>query len=72
MGSLFSSPSPPPPPPLPPIPVPVDTAGEEERKLRQETIARNRRGLLGTIATSERGVLASASGLGQRKRLLGE
>jgi hypothetical protein len=82
MGGFFSffSPPPEPPPPPPPPPPPVVTATpdpeEENRKSRLAVVARNRSGLAGTIATSERGVLAPASmassGAPLRKTLLGE
>lgn len=70
MGGLLggNQPSSPPPTPLPPT-----TAAdpeEEARKERLEAISRNRRGLFGTIATSERGVLDTSDG--QPKSLLGE
>lgn len=70
MGGVFGGGS------APPVqaPVVVDTsadAEEEARKLRLETIARNRRGRAGMVATSERGVLTPA-GTGGGKNLLGE
>lgn len=45
---------------------------EEARKLRLETISRNRRGRLGMIATSERGVLDTTGAAATGKTLLGE
>lgn len=52
-------------------PLPEATDPEEEaRQQRLETMARNRRGRAGMVATSERGVLSSVSGQG--KSLLGE
>ena len=66
MGGIFSSPEPPEPPPPPP-----DNSKEEER-LRRERLRRQRQGLRSTVRTSERGVLATADGPPQRKRLLGE
>ncbi len=66
MGGLFSTPSPPP----VAAPAPAPDPEEEARKQRLETIARNRRGRQGMIATSERGVLAPAEG--GLKSLLGE
>lgn len=47
----------------------ADTAA---RDARAEAVARARRGLAGTIATSPRGVLAPLPGLATRKTLLGE
>lgn len=69
MGGFFggSAPAPAAPPPLPAVPDPEI----EARKLRLDAIARNRRGRIGMVATSERGVLDpvnTASG----KTLLGE
>lgn len=66
MGGLFSTPSPPPVAAPAPAPDPED----EARKQRLETIARNRRGRQGMIATSERGVLTPVEG--GLKSLLGE
>ncbi len=68
MGGLFSAPSPPPPPPPPP---PADLEGEAARE-RKEQLERQRRGRLGTIATSFRGVLQPHATAGSRKSLLGE
>ncbi len=71
MGSFFSSST-----PAPAYTPPVVTTDpdEEARKQREEIMARNRRGRAGMVATSERGVLDSASP--QRgaatKSLLGE
>lgn len=71
MGGFFGGSSNPPAPP-PPMPVAVDPE-VEARKLRLETIDRNRRGRAGMIATSERGVLDLATAqAGNGKRLLGE
>lgn len=69
MAALFSAPKPPPPPP-PPLPLP--DLDEEERQRRLAAIERRRRGRAGTIATSERGLLALADGAPRRKSLLGE
>lgn len=68
MGGFFSAPSPPPPPPLPKVADPE----EEKRKIRLETIDRNRRGRRGLIKTSSRGLLDSRASAPQRKTLLGE
>lgn len=52
-------------------PVVATTDPEEEaRKQRQETMARNRRGRAGMVATSERGVLDPVAST--TKSLLGE
>ena len=69
MGGFFASDPPPPPPPVvqPPSPHPEAKAAEE----RLEAINRNRRGLAGTIATSEAGLL-QPSGHATAKSLLGE
>ncbi|WP_043745535.1 hypothetical protein [Paramagnetospirillum magneticum] len=71
MGGFFS-----PDPPSPPAPVvlPPSTSAEDSATAdRLDAINRNRRGLLGTIATSETGVLqSSASGNRAAKTLLGE
>jgi len=77
MGGFFapsSSPSPAPvvvaAPVVPSTPAaPISTA-DDEAKARQETIERNRRGLYGTIATSDAGLLSPRSQGG--KSLLGE
>jgi hypothetical protein len=69
MGGFFAPdpPAPPPPPPLPPpAPDPEIAAAEE----RLQAINRNRRGLHGTIATSDSGVLQPRIPAG--KTLLGE
>ncbi len=66
MGGLFSAPSP---APLPPPPSPPADPAEDERKRRLEAIDRRRRGRAGTIATSERGVLAPEDGNGLKTRL---
>ena len=54
MGGIFGSPSPPPPPRLP------KTADPEEELRRQRllNLQRRRRGRLGTVETSSRGILA--------------
>ncbi|CAA7617630.1 hypothetical protein [Magnetospirillum sp. UT-4] len=69
MGGLFSAPTPPAPAPPPPPPAAPDPE-EAARKLRLDSIARNRRGRAGMIATGDRGVLAPVAG--QAKTLLGE
>jgi hypothetical protein len=66
VGSLFHTASPPP-PVIPSIPQPDPE--EEARKERLAALERRRRGLAGTIQTSERGVLRPVSG---GKQLLGE
>lgn len=74
-------PAPPPPPPPPPAPVQVieapaapspgpDTA-EVEAKTRLDQLDRQRRGRVGLIATSDRGLLSQPAATGA-KRLLGE
>jgi hypothetical protein len=69
MGALFRAPRPPEaPPPPPPAPDPDAAASDA----RAEALARSRRGLAGTIATSARGVLAPALPVVTRKTLLGE
>jgi hypothetical protein len=69
MGGFFAPdpPSSPPPVALPPSSDPEAKAAEE----RLEAINRNRRGLAGTIATSETGLLQPSS-KGAAKSLLGE
>jgi len=67
MGGFFSTPSAPEPAP---IPVVSTDPEEEARKQRLETMARNRRGRLGMVATGERGVLSPVEG--GSKTLLGE
>jgi len=73
MGGFFapSSSSSPAPAPVVVAAAPADTSAEEAAKLRQETVERNRRGLYGTIATSDSGVLTPRRALGG-KSLLGE
>lgn len=73
MASLFKAPKPvridpPAPPPVPAVP----SAVQASTQASTETQARVRRGIQGTIATSERGVLAPAPALFARKSLLGE
>ena len=73
MASLFKAPKPvridpPAPPPVPTVP----SAVQASTQASTETQARVRRGIQGTIATSERGVLAPAPALFARKSLLGE
>jgi hypothetical protein len=68
MGGFFAS-DPPAPAPAP-APVSVPDPDADAAEARRETIERNRRGLLGTIATSEVGVLRPQAGPG--KTLLGD
>lgn len=72
MGGFFAPdpPSPPPPAPVPSVPAAPDPE-IAAAQARQDTIDRNRRGLLGTIATSENGVLLPQP-TGGAKTLLGE
>ncbi|MGE4280567.1 MAG: hypothetical protein AB7G62_13345 [Magnetospirillum sp.] len=67
MGGFFSTPSAPEPAP---IAIASTDPEEEARKQRLETMARNRRGRLGMVATGERGVLSPVDG--GSKSLLGE
>ena len=73
MSSLFKAPTPvridPPVPPPQPI---VASVAQATAQASADTQARARRGILGTIATSELGVLAPAPGTLARKSLLGE
>lgn len=69
MGGFFAPSSSPSPAPVVVAPTP-DTSAEDAAKARQETVERNRRGLYGTIATSESGLLSSRASGG--KSLLGE
>jgi len=73
MASLFKAPKPvriepPTPPPQPVMPAAADTVAQASA----DTQARARRGIQGTIATSERGVLAPLPMALARKSLLGE
>jgi hypothetical protein len=71
MGALFRAPRPPAAGPAPqPSPMPAPDAAASDA--RAEALARSRRGLAGTIATSARGVLAPALPVAARKTLLGE
>ena len=74
MSGLFGSSSPPPPPPPPVLEAP--DPGEEKRKARLEALRRRRRGRLGTIHTTARGLSNGLAGQrtgGSRgKKLLGE
>jgi hypothetical protein len=54
----------------PTIPVPPTDAVQQQA--REEALARLRRGLVGTIATSPRGLLTQTDDLPFRKSLLGE
>jgi hypothetical protein len=69
MGALFRAPRPPADPPAPPPAPDPDAAASDARA---EALVRSRRGLVGTIATSARGVLAPAFPVAARKILLGE
>jgi hypothetical protein len=69
MGDFFSAPSPAPAPP-PPQPAAAPDPNAEAAAQRQETLERNRRGLAGLIATSDKGELNAP--LSQGKSLLGE
>jgi hypothetical protein len=70
MGGFFSSPSVASVAPLPAPPPPPDpTAAATQERL--DAIERNRRGLYGTIATSDKGLLQPAAAT-QGKSLLGE
>ncbi len=66
MGALFSSSSPAP----APVVIPSPPVEDDEAKAREDAVARNRRGLFGTITTSETGLLTPRAGTG--KSLLGE
>jgi|APSaa5957512535_1039671.scaffolds.fasta_scaffold600577_2 hypothetical protein len=66
MGGLFSAPAPPAPPPPPPLAI------EDPDKDRQDQLKRRRRGRVGTIETSQRGVLQPRDQGLRRKSLLGE
>lgn len=70
MGGFFAPSSSPSPAPVVVAAAPVDTRADDEAKARQETVERNRRGLYGTIATSETGLLSPRAQGG--KSLLGE
>jgi len=82
MGGLFRAPKPvtiePPAPPVQAQSVAAVTAQSEAdadaagRDARLKAIARARRGLPGTIATGERGVLDPLPAFATRKTLLGE
>ncbi|CAA9276698.1 MAG: hypothetical protein AVDCRST_MAG27-3466 [uncultured Craurococcus sp.] len=73
MGGLFRAPKPvivaPPPAPAPAAVAP--TPAQAQQAAETESRARSRRGLEGTIATSDRGVLAPLPAVA-RKSLLGE
>lgn len=72
MGALFKTPSPPPPPPLPKLDTPDPE--EDERKTRLEALRRRRRGLAGTVRTTQRGILRerNENTSGDGKERLGE
>lgn len=74
MGSIFSAPKPVTvATPVQTIPDPAPTGDQAAQAARADAIARQRRGLDGTIATSDRGVLAPAPAVAlTRKTLLGE
>ena len=76
MGGLVSAPKPtvveaPKPEPAPPAAAPAAAAEQAGQEARQESRSRAARGLVGTIATSPRGVLEALPMTG-RKSLLGE
>ncbi len=68
MGGFFA-PDPPPPAPASP-PVAVVAANDGATQARLDAVERNRRGLYGTIATSDSGLLQSQAPAG--KSLLGD
>jgi len=68
MGSIFSAPKPPAPVIAPPLPDPED----EERERRLKALERRRRGRVGLITTSPRGVLGRSDSSNTSKTLLGE
>jgi hypothetical protein len=68
MGSIFSTPKPPAIPTPPPLPDP----DAQDRERRLEALERRRRGRIGLIATSSRGLLSPKSGAASGKTLLGE
>jgi hypothetical protein len=71
MGGFFSPPSPPPPPP-PPVVQTVDPA-VAETQARQDAVDRARRGMAGTVATSDRGqTLQPLTAAPTGKTLLGD
>lgn len=70
MAALFGSPSAPKPAPLPALPAPEPD--DEKRKARLEALRRRRRGRLGTIHTSARGLSRDRSPGQLGKTLLGE
>lgn len=69
MGGVLSAPKAPAPyiPVAEPQPQPQD-----DTQARVDAIERRRRGLAGTVTTSERGLLALNAGAVQKKSLLGE
>jgi hypothetical protein len=70
MGGFFSPSAPAASTPAPIVVAATDTSEEDATKQREATLARNRRGLAGTIATSASGLLTPGTPAG--KSLLGE
>ena len=70
MGGFFAPDPPSPAPVSAPVAVPDTTAADTQARL--DAIDRNRRGLYGTIATSDAGALQTSSPAGSGKSLLGE
>lgn len=77
MGGFLRPPKPPKSSASAPVPVvqpaaPVPSSTAVQQQARLEALARLRRGLVGTIATSPRGLLSQTDALPYRKSLLGE
>ncbi|TAN59976.1 MAG: hypothetical protein EPN20_14260 [Magnetospirillum sp.] len=70
MGGFFA-PDPPPAPAPVAVVAPTDPAAAETQA-RLDAVDRNRRGLFGTIATSDSGVLQPIAAASSGKSLLGE
>jgi hypothetical protein len=70
MGGFFAPDPPAPAPVSVPVAAPDTTAAETQARL--DAVDRNRRGLYGTIATSDAGILQTGSPAAAGKSLLGE
>lgn len=70
MGGLISAPQAPTAPIAPPVA--TDTVTVDETQQRIDALERRRRGRVGTIQTSDRGLVRTSANAPQKKTLLGE
>jgi hypothetical protein len=70
MGGILSAPKAPPTPT--PLPSPKIDTSADQAQARIDELERRRRGRVGTVQTSERGLLRVNTDAAQKKSLLGE